>query len=153
MNALILRIFAIFVFMYLFAHVACAETEKQNTTLGNQNQSSVERQEILDAIKKEFIDPSGKEEYVFEIKCLKIKNQWAWIETEPRSAKKINGIYNHYEDLNVLLQKKEGGWKVMDARPCCGECADDPDCADDKRYFKKLREKFPSAPEEIFPTQ
>jgi hypothetical protein len=108
---------------------------------------SLERKAILNAL-SDMIQ-SSKLEAVFVVKCLRVKNGWAWIETDPQSP---DGK-NQYEPIDALLHKEEGQWKVKEVRPCCGDCADDPDCFDIKRYYKKLIRKFPSAPRDIFSKQ
>ncbi|MCX8116614.1 MAG: hypothetical protein N3G78_01615 [Desulfobacterota bacterium] len=82
----------------------------------------------------------------FIVRYLKVKEGWAWVETDPRVSEKI------LEPLDALLQKVGGKWQVKDIRPCCGDCEEDPYCA--KRiYHKKLIRLFPSVPKEIFPLQ
>ncbi|MEJ5349092.1 MAG: hypothetical protein WHS46_10460 [Desulfosoma sp.] len=77
------------------------------------------------------------------------QNDWVWIETEPRSKDGTSG----FEPIDALLQKVQGEWVVREVRPCCGDCADDPDCDDPKRYYQKLMKRFPTAPKEIFPAR
>lgn len=84
---------------------------------------------------------------VYVVRYFGIKGGWGWIETDPRS--KDGG--GQFEPIEALLHKEKGKWVVKEVRSCCGECADDPDCADIKRYYKKLMRKYPSAPREIFP--
>jgi len=78
-----------------------------------------------------------------------IKDGWAWVQANPQSP---DGK-NHFEPAWSLLRKQGGQWKVLYMRPCCGECADDPDCADDKRLYRMLKRTWPEAPEEIFPSR
>lgn len=83
---------------------------------------------------------------LYVVRYFGIKNGWAWIETDPRSPQG-----GQFEPIEALLHKEKGKWVVKEIRPCCGECADDPDCMDIKRYYQKLMKKFPSVPREIFP--
>jgi hypothetical protein len=105
---------------------------------------SVERKAILDAVRKEVKSWSGLD-VVFVVRYLKVYSGWAWIATLPQSR---DGL-SHYEDVSGLLQRTKGEWKLVETRP--GACDDEPECADDKTYFKKLRSRFPSAPPNIFP--
>jgi len=104
---------------------------------------SIERKAILDALRKDC----PVNEIVFIVNHLKVKDGWAWIETNPQSP---DGR-NKFEPLNALLHKEKGKWIIKNVQPCCGECADDPECADIKRYYKKLMREFPTAPKDIFP--
>ncbi len=83
---------------------------------------------------------------IYVVRYFGIKDGWVWIETDPRS--KDGG---QFEPMEVLLHKEKGKWVVKEVRPCCGECADDPECDDIKRYYKKLMRKYPTVPREIFP--
>jgi len=107
---------------------------------------SPERKAIMDALRNSLktLEP---ENIVFVVKYLKVKDGWAWIETYPQSR---DGK-NKYEPVDALLYKEKGKWTVKQIRPCCGECEEDPECADIKKYYKKLMREFPSVPKEIFP--
>ena len=107
---------------------------------------SRERGAILDALRNEVGGALGKD-ILFVVDYLKVEQGWAWVHTLPES---YDGS-NHYEDVAGLLQEDRNGWSVRALRPSCGECADDPECADDRRYFNRLRASFPSAPPDIFP--
>lgn len=82
---------------------------------------------------------------VFETRYLRIEGGWAWIRVSPRSG---DGLHI-YEDHSALMRKTHGRWGLAELRS--GECAWDPDCWDDGRYFRKLRRRFPAAPKGIFP--
>lgn len=84
---------------------------------------------------------------VYVVRYFGIKDGWVWIEADPRST----DSRGQFEPVDKLLHKEKGKWVIKEVRPCCGECADDPDCDDIKRYYKKLMRKYPSAPREIFP--
>jgi|YNPBryantNP2012_1023418.scaffolds.fasta_scaffold02273_8 hypothetical protein len=107
---------------------------------------SQERKAILDALRK-ALSPLISDRIVFVVKHLKVKNGWAWVETYPQSP---DGTAK-YEPVDALLHKEGNEWVVKAMRPCCGEYADDPDCVDIKRYYRKLMREFPSVPAGIFP--
>lgn len=100
-----------------------------------------ERKAILDALRKHR--PNSDD--VFVVRYLKVDNGWAWIHVVPQSR---DGS-SQYEDESWLLQKLNGQWILVESRS--GECGDDPDCSDDKIYFRKLKSRFPSVPVNIFP--
>jgi len=81
-------------------------------------------------------------EAVFVVRWLKVKEGWAWIETEPRSKDGKNA----YEPLLALLVKKEACWRIVDLPPME---EDSPPI--DEAYFRKLMEAHPGLPPEIFP--
>lgn len=107
---------------------------------------SPERKAIIDALRN-ALKVLELENIVFVVKYLMVKNGWAWIETCPQSP---DGV-NKYEPVDALLYKENGKWTVKQIRPCCGECEEDPECADIKKYYKKLMREFPSVPNDIFP--
>lgn len=104
-----------------------------------------EANEVLKAL-RECIKTLPPESVGFVIRYLKVKNGWAWIETDPRGL----DVFANYEPIGALLHKEKGKWEVKDIRPCCGDCEADPYCAKGI-YHKKLMQMFPSAPKEIFP--
>jgi len=107
---------------------------------------SPERNAILQALRDSLKTPEI-EKVVFVVRYLKIKDGWAWIETLPQSP---DGK-NQYEPVDALLHKENHRWVIKQIRPCCGECADDPECEDIRRYYKKLMREFPSVPQDLFP--
>jgi len=98
---------------------------------------------ILNALRKR-LGLTGSD-LVFETQYLRIEGGWAWIRVTPRSG---DGLHV-YEDHSALMRKTQGRWGLAELRS--GECAWDPDCWDDERYFRKLRLRFPDAPKGIFP--
>ncbi len=86
---------------------------------------------------------------VFVVRLLRVSSGWAWVEADPRSA---DGR-NRYEPVECLLRKGERSWVVVRCRPCCGDCEDDPDCREPRRFYGKLRSDFPEAPSGIFPLE
>jgi hypothetical protein len=107
---------------------------------------SPDRQGILDALRGVVKNMSGLE-VVFVVRHLKVKNNWAWVETDPQSK---DGS-QHYESIIGLLQKKNGRWLYVEGPPEANECDEDPECSDSARYFKKLHTKYPSTSMDIFP--
>ncbi len=107
---------------------------------------SLERKAILDALRDQ-IKSVPRSNIVFVVNYLMVKDGWAWIETHPQSP---DGR-NKFEPIDALFHKEKGKWTVKQTRPCCGDCADDPECVDIKRYYRKLMRLFPSVPPEIFP--
>lgn len=105
-----------------------------------------ERLAILHSLKE--VSPYGERDSgVFVVKYLGIKGSWAWIETDLRSS---DGM-NQFEPLYALCHKRDGKWSIVRMRPCCGDCEDDPECRDLRRYYKKLRKEVPGVPRNIFP--
>lgn len=102
---------------------------------------------ILKAL-RESIRTLPPESVGFIIRYLKVKNGWAWIETDPRGL----DVFANYEPIDALLHKEKGKWKVKDIKPCCGDCEADPYCAKGI-YHKKLIKLYPSVPKEIFPNK
>ncbi len=101
------------------------------------------RKAILDALREEVRRLHGLE-VVFVVDELKVKDGWAWVQTQPQSR---DGL-SHYEGVPALLQKRDGVWVV--AELVCTE-VDNPECIDSPDYFAKLRERFPGVPEDILP--
>lgn len=108
-----------------------------------------ERKEILDAVRMIGADPADNKplDMIFVVGHFKVKGNWALIRTNPYSSDRMNA----YEPIDALLQKIDGKWTVVEVRPCCGDCEDDPDCPADHRYFRKLMKTWPEAPADIFP--
>lgn len=102
------------------------------------------RRGVLEALRRSM---APTPETVFWVRHFGVEKDWAWIETDPRTADG-RGIF---EPIDSLLQRVQGAWVVREVRPCCGDCADDPDCADITRYYRKLKQRFPEAPPDIFP--
>lgn len=108
-----------------------------------QQRDDPERKAVLDALRKRW--PNS--DVVFVVKYFKANDGWAWIHVLPQSR---DGK-NRYEDELWLLQKINGQWKTVEARGSGPECIEDPDCDDDKKFYKKLKSKYPSATADIFP--
>lgn len=107
---------------------------------------STERRAILDALRQE-LKAWTKLDVVFVVQYLREQEGWAWVAALPQSR---DGK-NKYEPVEALLHKDARGWKVLEMRPGGAECEEDPNCADDTRYFGKLKSRFSAAPGDIFP--
>jgi hypothetical protein len=81
-------------------------------------------------------------EAVFVVRWLKVKDGWAWIQTEPQSK---DG-QDHYEPLAALLKREGEAWTIVEIPPME---EDSPPI--DGAYFRKLMETHPGLPPEIFP--
>ncbi|MDO9509562.1 MAG: hypothetical protein Q7I97_09560 [Thermovirgaceae bacterium] len=104
---------------------------------------SAERKAILNTLRVEIRDNFDLE-VAFVVKWLKVKDGWAWVETEPQSC---DGK-NRYEPFLALLEKREGIWIIVEI-PSLEE---DSSPVDDD-YFGRLLEKFPGLPGDIFPRE
>ncbi len=107
---------------------------------------SKERMAITNALRVVVKNMSGLD-VVFVVRHLKVHDNWAWVEADPRSA---DGT-QHYEPMNGLLNLKKGRWVYLEGRPEWAICEEDPDCVDPARYFKKLEAKYPGLAPGIFP--
>ena len=101
------------------------------------------RKQILDALRLEVKKIHGVET-LFVVKYIKVKDNWAWVDTLPQSA---DG-QSHYEDISALLHSENGIWKVVEI-PCTE--VENPECLDDPNYFRKLKKRFPKLPKQILP--
>ena len=104
------------------------------------------RREILTALRQRFTDLPVTP-VVFIVRHLKVAGNWAYLIADLSSR---DGRA-HYEPVEVLLHCRQGQWEPLEFRPSGGECEEDPDCADDQRYYLRLRQKYPSVPVAIFP--
>ncbi|RJX28071.1 MAG: hypothetical protein C4531_12795 [Desulfurivibrio sp.] len=104
---------------------------------------SGERQAIIHALRREVKALHGLD-VRFVITHLKVKDDWAWLQTRPQSPDGENS----YEDIAALLHKTNGAWRVREI-PCAEP--DNPDCLDGPNFFRRLQGRFPEAPGEIFP--
>jgi len=104
---------------------------------------SSERKDIVNALRQEVKIQHGLDVH-FVISHLKVKDNWAWLQTRPQSPDGNNS----YEDIAALLHKVNGAWWISEL--ACTE-PDNPDCLGGPEYFKGLQRRFPEAPGEIFP--
>ena len=100
---------------------------------------SAERKAILQATQGALAH-QGRKNLVLDVPYLKVHNGWAWIQVNPRSA---NGK-QHYESQSGLLQEQANKWKLLEWMPA-------EEGTDYKKYFANLKDKYPSAPTDIFP--
>jgi len=105
-----------------------------------------ERKMILTALSHTITDDLASDT-AYVVKYLKKIGRWVWLETEPRS---LDGV-NQLEPIHALLISENGRWVIKNLRPSGAECEDDPECADDQKYYRKLRNKFSSVPHDLFP--
>jgi hypothetical protein len=80
-------------------------------------------------------------EAVFVVRWLKVKDDWAWIETDPQSK---DGKAR-YEPFHALLRREGTTWSIVEI-PSMEE--DSPPI--DGAYFRKLMEMHPGLPPGIF---
>jgi hypothetical protein len=134
-------LFSLFLFLatplYLFSQPSIAYTPLKEST---------ERKEILGELRA-HLKKSFKVDAVFAVGHFRVKDGWAWIETNPRSPDGKNA----YEPIAALLRLEKGKWKIIDFAPgeCTGDEEDSPDC-DPKHLFTTFISKY-KAPREIFP--
>ncbi len=86
---------------------------------------------------------------IFVVRYFKVKNGWAWVETNPRSR---DG-WGQYEPIDALLYKEKGKWVKKHVKPCCGEWEEDPwkDVKGIEGYYRKLMQLFPGVTRDLFP--
>jgi hypothetical protein len=80
-------------------------------------------------------------EAVFVVRWLKVKDGWAWIETDPQSK---DGKAR-YEPFHALLKRGDTVWAILEIPPME---EDSPPV--DGAYFRRLVEMHPGLPPEIF---
>lgn len=102
---------------------------------------SAERKAIMNTLRT-FLKVNLDVDAVFVVRWLKVKDGWAWVETDPQSP---DGR-NRYEPFLALANKVEGTWAIAEI-PSLEEDAPPVDDA----YFNGLIEKFPGLPREVFP--
>ena len=102
-------------------------------------EGSAEREAIFAAMRQ----GRAIQDQVFVVRDFKVQNGWAWVTADPQSK---DGS-QHYETESWLLQKTGDTWdtwKVV-AQPCAEEGCEP------KAEIAKMRQRFPDAPEAIFP--
>lgn len=120
----------------------CAQ--QQATGLHTPPEGSAERKAILDGLRA-HLKATGGATHVFVVRKLNVHSGWAWVSVDPQSA---DGS-KKFETVNGLLHLESGAWKVKALQPVFGEVEDtDPDY---KKWFRHLKEKYPTAPADIFP--
>jgi hypothetical protein len=104
---------------------------------------SAERRDILEALRRQLQDLHGLE-LVFEVRHLKVKGDWAWLEADPRSP---DGA-GRYEPVYALLRRQHGRWQVAEL-----PSTEEESPFWQPGYLKTLRARFPGLPLEIFPAR
>ena len=106
---------------------------------------SAERKAILDAYREARKQPGedATKAIVFVVGYMKVHRGWAWITVTPQSPSGDQ----QYESESALLHKEDGQWKVK-TRQSSEEGDED---SDDKKFFSKLKKRFPSMPPDILP--
>jgi hypothetical protein len=113
-----------------------------------------ERQAIMDALREEFNNRQSpyytphRGGITFVVNRLQVHNGWAWMFGYPQStdAQDSFGEYNGF-----LIHTQEGRWSVMRLPPMVDD-PNDPEKLDypSRKDIEKIRQKFPSAPSDIF---
>jgi hypothetical protein len=102
---------------------------------------SAERKAIMNTLRT-FLKENLDVDAVFVVKWLKVRDGWAWVETDPQSP---DGK-SFYEPFLALLEKSEGVWAIAEI-PSLEE--DSPPV--DDAWFEGLLEDFPGLPRDVFP--
>lgn len=97
------------------------------------------RKQIADAMRRSVGQSAGVY-VVFNFDWVKINGSWAYAETRPESP---DG-QNKYEPVSALLRRSKGLWRVV-AR------AETDDETSPAQAQRQLRNRFPSAPRDVFP--
>jgi hypothetical protein len=116
---------------------------------------SLERQGMMDALRDEFNDrrsPSyqpHRGSIIFVVSYLKAHNGWAWTFAAPHSSDPSDSFG---ENSGFLLHQEGGQWRVMKL-PAMVDDPNDPENLDypSRRDVEKIRQKYPTAPTDIFP--
>lgn len=124
------------IFVMISAARICAAEQAYTPPFG-----SSERKSILNTMRADILDKFDLQ-VVFVVRWLKVKDGWAWVETDPQSP---DGK-DRYEPFLALLEKKEGTWAIAEI-PSLEEGA----LPVDDVYFRELIERFPGLPCEVFP--
>jgi hypothetical protein len=116
---------------------------------------SLERQGMMDALRDEFNDRRSpgyqphRGSVIFVVNYLKAHNGWAWTYADPHSSDASDSFG---ENSGFLLHQEGGQWKVMRLPPMASDPSD-PENLDypSRRDVEKIRQKYPTAPADIFP--
>jgi|GEM_PF-801306 len=136
-----------------------SETATANNEIADQlhtpEKGSDERQAIMDALRSEFDNHGGsfytphRGAIVFVVNRLQVHNGWAWMNGYPHSSDPSDS-FGEYSGF--LLHNQDGRWSVMRLPPMVKD-PNDPENLDypSRRDVEKIRQKFPTAPADIFP--
>jgi hypothetical protein len=114
-----------------------------------------ERQAIMDALREEFDSPKGsyyhphRGSITFVVNRLQVHNGWAWMYGYPHSSDPQDS-FGEYSGF--LLHSQDGRWGAMRLPPMVND-PNDPEKLDypSRKDVEKIRQKFPTAPIDIFP--
>ncbi len=132
-----------------------ATTSEVSDQLHTPEKGSLERQGMMDALRDEFNDRRSpghqphRGSIIFVVNYLKAHNGWAWSYADPHSSDASDSFG---ENSGFLLHQEGGQWKVMKL-PAMVSDPSDPENLDypSRRDVEKIRQKYPSAPADIFP--
>jgi hypothetical protein len=118
---------------------------------------SLEREGMMDALRAAFDDRSSgyytphRGNIVFIVDYLKSHNGWAWTFAHPTSSDKSD-TFGEYSGF--LLHQEGGRWKIMKLPPMVKD-PNDPENLDypSRKDVEKIRQQYPNAPADIFPTR
>jgi hypothetical protein len=116
---------------------------------------SDERQAIMDALRAEFDNrqspyyASHRGALTFVVNRLQVHNGWAWMNGYPHSSDPQDS-FGEYSGF--LLHEADGRWGVMRLPPMVDD-PNDPEKLDypSRKDVEKIRQKFSTAPIDIFP--
>lgn len=136
-----------------------SETANANNEVTDQlhapAKGSDERQAIMDALREEFNNrqspyyASHRGALTFVVDRLQVHNGWAWMNGYPHSSDPQDS-FGEYSGF--LLHDADGRWGVMRLPPMVDD-PNDPEKLDypSRKDVEKIRQKYPSAPIDIFP--
>jgi hypothetical protein len=136
-----------------------SETAAANKEVTDQLHTPVkgsdERQAIMDALREEFSSRQSpyytphRGAIVFVVNRLQVHNGWAWMNGYPHSSDPQDS-FGEYSGF--LLHAQDGKWGVMRLPPMVTD-PNDPENLDypSRKDVQKIRQKFPTAPADIFP--
>jgi len=118
---------------------------------------SLEREGMMDSLRAAFDDRSSgyytphRGNIVFIVDYLKAHNGWAWTFAYPTSSDKTD-TFGEYSGF--LLHQEGGRWKLMKLPPMVKD-PNDPENLDypSRKDVEKIREQYPNAPADIFPSR
>jgi hypothetical protein len=118
---------------------------------------SLEREGMMNALRAAFDDRSSgyytphRGNIVFVVNYLKAHNGWAWTYANPTSSDKSDA----FGEFSGFLLRQEGGkWKLMKLPPMIKD-PNDPENLDypSRKDVEKIRQQYPNAPADIFPSR
>jgi len=132
-----------------------ATTNEVSDELHTPAKGSDERQAILDALREEFNNSQGsfysphRGAITFVVNRLQVHNGWAWMNGYPHSSDPQDSFG---EFSGFLLHIQDGRWGVMRLPPMVND-PNDPENLDypSRKDVEKIRQKYPSAPLDVFP--